>query len=138
MSPPRILIVNDEHSLRDLFRFNLEARGYEVSALDSKDKILSLMDEYKPDTVILDLNLIYADGFELCRRICMRKNASVIAFNMRGGESDLLKCLQLGVDDYIGKPFGVDELMARVRAVLRSRRFDESDVTEKSILRSEK
>jgi DNA-binding response OmpR family regulator len=111
---PRILVVNDESALRDFFRINLKVRGPEV---------LAIMQEEQPDLVILDLTVRGVDGFELCRQICQSSLSSVIAFNMRGNESDLLRCLEMGVDDYLGKPFGVDELMARVWAVLRRKRL---------------
>lgn len=119
---PRILVVNDESSLRDFFSFNLKVRGCEVIATLGSPAVIQTVQKEQPDIVILDLNVRGVDGFELCREICRSSSASVIAFNMRGGESDLLNCLEMGVDDYLGKPFGVDELMARIWAVLRRRR----------------
>ena len=121
MNRPRILIVNDEASLRDFFRINLQMRGYDVIDTMGTPEVLAAVEKGKPDLVILDLMVRGTDGFGLCRWICQSTRSSVIAFNMRGGENDLLRCLEMGVDDYLGKPIGVDELMARVRAVLRNK-----------------
>lgn len=121
MKRPRILIVNDEASLRDFFRFNLQRRGYDVTDAMGSPEVRGLVEKERPDLVILDLMVRGTDGFVLCRWICQSTRSSVIAFNMRGGENDLLRCLEMGVDDYLGKPIGVDELMARVRAVLRNK-----------------
>jgi two-component system KDP operon response regulator KdpE len=126
MTRPRILVVNDEQALRDFFRFNLNARGYEVSDTMGSPEVLNMVEKEQPDLVILDLMLEGLDGFQLCQQICQSSQSSVIAFNMRGGEADLLRCLEMGVDDYLNKPFGVDELMARVRAVLRHKRWNKS------------
>ena len=122
MNRPKVLIVNDEASLRDFFHFNLQRRGYEVIDTMGTPEVLALVEHEEPDLVILDLMVRGVEGFGLCRRICQTTQSSVIAFNMRGGESDLLRCLEMGVDDYLGKPIGVDELMTRVRAVLRNKR----------------
>jgi len=132
MTRPRILIVNDESSLRDFFQFNLGKRGCEVMTILGTPDVLHLVERDQPDLVILDLMVRGTDGFELCRQICTNTQSSVIAFNMRGGESDLLRCLEMGVDDYLGRPLGVDELVARVRAVLRHRPVRPTNQTEKS------
>lgn len=118
-----ILVVNDEPAIRDFFRFNLQVRGYEVIDTSGTSVVLDIVKKEMPDLTILDLMVRAVDGFELCRQICAYSSSRVIAFNMRGGDVDLLRCLEMGVDDYLGKPFGVDELMCRVRAVLRCRRF---------------
>ena len=119
MKPARILIINDEPSLREFFRFNLEIRGYEVLESAGSPMALEIFRKEKPDAVILDLRIAGTDGFDLCQCLCEKDDCSVIVFNMRGGESDLLKCLKMGVGDYLCKPFGVDEFLARTRAVLR-------------------
>jgi two-component system, OmpR family, phosphate regulon response regulator PhoB len=120
---PRILVVNDESALRDFFRINLMVRGCDVLVSWGSPEVLAIMQKEQPDLVILDLTVRGVDGFELCRQICQSSSSSVIAFNMRGNETDLLRCLELGVDDYLWRPFGVDELMARVWAVLRRKRL---------------
>jgi DNA-binding response OmpR family regulator len=122
MNRPRVLVVNDEAAIRDFFRFNLQMRGYDVTDSLGHSEVFTLVEKEKPDLVILDLMVRGLDGFGLYRRICQSTRSSVIAFNMRGGEGDLLRCLEMGVDDYLGKPIGVDELMARVKAVLRNNR----------------
>jgi DNA-binding response OmpR family regulator len=122
MNRSRILVVNDEAALRNFFRFNLQMRGYDVIATIGNPEVFDLVEKEDLDLVILDLMVRGVDGFGLCRRICQSTRSSIIAFNMRGGESDLLRCLEMGVDDYLSKPIGVDELMARVRAVLRNKR----------------
>ncbi|MBN1191206.1 MAG: response regulator [Dehalococcoidales bacterium] len=123
MTRPRVLIVNDESSLRDFFRINLKARGCDVSVTWGCPEVLAIIRKDSPDLVILDLTVRGVDGFDLCGQICQSSLSSVIAFNMRGNETDLLRCLEMGVDDYLWKPFGVDELMARVWAVLRCKRI---------------
>jgi DNA-binding response OmpR family regulator len=130
MNRPKILIINDEAALRDFFRFNLQMRGYDVTDTLGLPDVYTLVEKEQPDLVILDLMVRGIDGVELCRRICRSTDSSVIAFNMRGGENDLLRCLEIGVDDYLGKPIGVDELMARVRAVLRNKRFIKTPESE--------
>jgi DNA-binding response OmpR family regulator len=123
LTRPRVLVVNDESALRDFFRINLKVRGCDVRVTWGSPEVLAIMQKEKPDLVILDLTVRGVDGFELCRQICQSSVSSVIAFNMRGNEADLLRCLEMGVDDYLWKPFGVDELMARVWAVLRCKRL---------------
>jgi two-component system, OmpR family, KDP operon response regulator KdpE len=122
MSRTRILIVNEEQVLREFFRFNLTRRGYEVLECPGDSGVFDVITKEKPDLVIMDLMVSGADGFEICRRICEAQEPSLIVFNMRGGEADLLRCLEIGVDDYMGKPFGVNELIARIHAVLRHKR----------------
>jgi DNA-binding response OmpR family regulator len=119
MTRPRILVINDEPAMQEFFHFNLTVRGYDVLVVKGSGDVLVLVKNEQPHLVILDLMVSAVDGFELCQKICESARTSVIAFNMRGGEADLLRCLAMGVEDYLGKPFGVDELLARIRAVLR-------------------
>jgi DNA-binding response OmpR family regulator len=128
MDRPRVLIINEEMALRDFFRFNLQARGFDVSETEGNPVIFAMIEREKPDVVILDMMVNGTDGFDLCKKICDTGLSSVIAINMRGGEGELLRCLEMGVDDYLGKPFGVDELLARIGAVLRRRRWSKSPV----------
>lgn len=124
MSLPHILVIIDEPALKYLFSINLYSRGYEVKVLPGSSDLISNIAQFNPDLVILDLMIPGIDGFSLCNFLCKSNISPVIAFNMRGGDADLLKCLEMGVDDYIGKPFGIDELIARINAVLRHRRFE--------------
>ena len=121
MRHPGILVVNDYPALREYFSFSLGIRGYAVKDIMGSTEVLSVIETEQPDLVILDVNLRRLDGFALCRKICESPVRSVIVFNMRGSENDLLQCLEMGVDDYIGRPLGVTELLARVRAALRHR-----------------
>ena len=119
---PRILIVEDERSLMLLLRYNLEADGYEVDSASRGDEADLRLREHVPDLVLLDWILPGLSGIELCRRIRLREEAEslpIIMLTARGEESDRVRGLTTGADDYLTKPFSVPELLARVRAVLR-------------------
>ena len=119
MRGTRILVVDDELANIKLLRANLEARGYEVLvAMDGAEAILTVEMEI-PDLIILDIMMPKMDGFEVCRRLREWSQIPIIMLSALGHESDKVKCLELGADDYLTKPFGVEELVARVRAVLR-------------------
>jgi len=122
MPGPSVLVINDYAPLRDFFRFNLKARGYEVVDIISTPDVYVKIDQMQPDLLILDLMIGGTDGFELCRKVCSEGGSAVIVINMRAGDNDLLRCLEMGVDDYINRPFGVDELMVRIGAALRHRK----------------
>ncbi|GLQ06577.1 phosphate regulon transcriptional regulator PhoB [Sneathiella chinensis] len=118
----RVLIVEDEPSMVELLRYNLESEGFEVSsALDGEEAMLSI-EEQTPDMVLLDWMLPKLSGIEICRRLRRDKeyrNLPVIMITARGEESDRIRGLDIGADDYVSKPFSPNELMARIRAVLR-------------------
>jgi two-component system KDP operon response regulator KdpE len=117
-----VLLVEDDRNIVDLIRSNLTARGYSVVvSLDGADA-LRLVEEERPDIALLDLMLPKVDGFELCRQIRERSSIGVIVVSARGGESDKVRALNLGADDYLTKPFGIDELLARITATLRRTR----------------
>src|SRR5262249_8851061 len=118
----RILIVEDEEPLTLLLRYNLEAEGYEVEAVARGDEADNRLKERLPDLVMLDWMLPGLSGIELCRRLRSRpetKNLPIIMLTARGDESERVRGLATGADDYIVKPFSVPELIARVRALLR-------------------
>jgi len=115
----RILVVDDELSIIKFLRANLEAKGYEVLAAVNGAEALQTFEMESPDLVILDIMMPKVDGFEVCRRLREWSQIPIIMLSARGDESDKVKCLDLGADDYITKPFGASELIARVRAVLR-------------------
>lgn len=119
MKKTRILIVDDELSIIKFLRANLEAKGYEVLAAMDGTQALQTFEMELPDLIILDIMMPKMDGFEVCRRLREWSQIPVIMLSARGAEDDKVKCLDLGADDYITKPFGKDELIARVRAVLR-------------------
>ena len=118
----RVLLVEDDRNIVDLVRSNLVVRGYDVTVSMDGAKVLWLVEAERPDLVILDLMLPDADGFELCRRIRERSAVGIIVVSARRGEHDKVQALNLGADDYMTKPFGVEELMARITATLRRTR----------------
>ncbi|MPZ56615.1 MAG: phosphate regulon transcriptional regulatory protein PhoB [Rhizobiales bacterium] len=118
----RILIVEDEEALTLLLRYNLEAEGYEVGAVARGDDADSRLKEDVPDLVILDWMLPGLSGIEICRRLRARaetRTLPIIMLTARGEESERIRGLGTGADDYIVKPFSVPELVARVGALLR-------------------
>ncbi len=119
MSKTRILIVEDELSIIKFLRANLESKGYKVLAAVDGAEALHTFEMELPALVILDIMMPKMDGFEVCRKLREWSQVPIIMLSARGDVSDKVKCLSLGADDYITKPFGVGELIARVRAVLR-------------------
>ena len=118
----RALLVEDDLNIVDLIRSNLAVRGFDtVVSTDGTDAI-KLLETENPDIVLLDLMLPNADGFDLCRQIRERSNAAVIVVSARGGERDKITALNMGADDYMTKPFSVEELLARITATLRRTR----------------
>ena len=118
----RALLVEDDPNIVDLIRSNLAVRGFDtVVSTDGTDAI-RLLEIENPDIVLLDLMLPDADGFDLCRQIRERSNAAVIVVSARGGERDKVTALNMGADDYMTKPFSVEELLARITATLRRTR----------------
>ncbi|MGH8909437.1 MAG: response regulator transcription factor [Egibacteraceae bacterium] len=119
----KILLVEDDRNIVDLVRSNLVQRNYDVVVSDGQDA-LRLLDVEQPDIVLLDLTLPGAgvDGFELCRRIRERSPVGIIVVSARHGEQDKVSGLDFGADDYMTKPFGIRELLARITATLRRTR----------------
>src|SRR5437868_7178054 len=118
----RIIIVEDEEPLALLLRYNLEAEGYEVETITRGDDADTRLREGAPDLAVLDWMLPGLSGIELCRRLRARpetKALPIIMLTARGEESERVRGLATGADDYIVKPFSVPELLARVRALLR-------------------
>jgi two-component system KDP operon response regulator KdpE len=121
MIPTKVLIIEDDPNIVDLIRSNLIVRGFDtVVSLGSK--VPDLLDTEQPDMVLLDLILPDADGFELCRQIRERSPVAIIVVSARGGEQDKVTALNMGADDYLTKPFGIEELLARILATLRRTR----------------
>ena len=119
MHRPRVLIVDDDLAIIKFLRANLKAWGYEVLAAMDGAEALQALEMELPDLVILDIMMPKMDGFEVCRRLREWSQIPIIMLSARGDVSDKVKCLDLGADDYITKPFGVGELIARVKAVSR-------------------
>jgi two-component system, OmpR family, KDP operon response regulator KdpE len=118
----RVLIVEDDPNIVDLIRSNLAVRGFDTLVSSDGSKALPLLETEQPDMVLLDLTLPEVDGFELCRQIRERSNVAIIVVSARGGERDKVTALNMGADDYMTKPFGIEELLARILATLRRTR----------------
>lgn len=119
---PYVLIAEDEQSVCELLRYNLESEDYHVAIANDGEEALLLMDERAPDLLLLDWMLPKVPGIEVCRRARNKpatKNMPIIMLTARTEESDRVRGLDTGADDYITKPFSTTELMARVRAVMR-------------------
>jgi two-component system, OmpR family, KDP operon response regulator KdpE len=122
----RALLVEDDPSIVDLIRSNLAIRGFETIIATNGEKALAVLHAESPDIVLLDLMLPETDGFVLCRQIRERSQVAVIVVSARGGEHDKVTALNMGADDYMTKPFSVEELLARISAALRRTRFAET------------
>ncbi|MFN3511723.1 MAG: phosphate regulon transcriptional regulator PhoB [Phenylobacterium sp.] len=119
---PHILVVEDEDALSTLLQYNLEKDGYDVAVAGDGEEALTLVSERLPDIIVLDWMLPKISGIEVCRRLRQRsesRNVPIIMLTARGEESDRIRGLDTGADDYIVKPFAMSELAARIRAVLR-------------------
>lgn len=119
---PHILVAEDEDSLATLLQYNLEKEGYDVAVAGDGEEALLLVDERLPDLIVLDWMLPKVSGIEVCRRIRQRpeaRNVPIIMLTARGEETDRIRGLDTGADDYVVKPFSMTELAARIRAVLR-------------------
>ena len=119
MPKEKILIVDDEARILRLVRSNLEPHGYKVLTAMDGESALTAAEMNDPDLIILDLMLPRLDGFEVCRRLREFSTVPIIILTAKGEEVDKVRGLELGADDYLTKPFGVPELIARIKAVLR-------------------
>ena len=118
----KILVVDDEDNIRELLKFSLEKNGFVVKEASDGEQALTVLSNYIPDLIILDLMLPQIDGLEVCRRIKSNSNTAgipIIMLTARAEEIDKVLGLELGADDYITKPFSPREVVARVKAVLR-------------------
>jgi two-component system KDP operon response regulator KdpE len=116
---PRVLVVDDEEAIVRALRANLKARGYEVDLASTGEQGLDLAARRHPDAVILDLGLPGMDGTEVIRGLRGWSHIPIIILSARSDEAEKVAALDAGADDYVPKPFGMDELMARLRAALR-------------------
>ena len=129
----KILIVDDEKNIADIIAFNLKKEGYQViKAGDGEEGVKMAMEE-NPDLILLDIMMRKMDGYEACKKIREKKNTPIIMLTARAEELDKVLGLELGADDYVTKPFGVRELMARVKANLRKTVIREEVVEEKPV-----
>jgi len=116
---PRILVVDDEPQLTRVLRTGLTSRGYDVRAAADGLAGFETFSDWHPDLVITDLAMPNVDGLELCRRVRAISQVPIIVLSAKGEEKTKVEALDLGADDFVTKPFGIDELLARVRASLR-------------------
>ena len=119
MKKTLVLVVDDEVSILRYVGGSLRREGYEVVLANNGQDALRLAEEENPVLIILDIMMPKLDGFEACRRLREWSQVPIIMLSARGDKQDKVKCLDLGADDYITKPFGTEDLLARVRAVLR-------------------
>ncbi len=116
---PRILVVDDEPQLARVLRTGLRTHGYDVRVAADGVSALETFGDWRPDLVVTDLAMPNMDGLELCRRLRELSPLPIIVLSVRGEEKTKVEALDAGADDYVTKPFGMDELLARVRAQLR-------------------
>ncbi|HTP70543.1 MAG TPA: response regulator transcription factor [Dongiaceae bacterium] len=114
-----ILVVDDEPQIRRVLRSTLSFRGYTITEATSGEEALQLVPKLKPDLILLDVNLPGMSGVETCREIRRSTDAPIIMLTVRNAERDKVVALDAGADDYVTKPFGIEELLARIRASLR-------------------
>jgi len=131
--PLRILVVDDEPNILGTLAPLLRSRGYEVFTAMNGRAAIETIDREKPDLIVLDLGLPDIDGVELCRQIRETQNVPIVVLSARGAEGDKVRALDVGADDYVTKPFGAEELLARIRAALR--RSDAPSPTSEPIVR---
>ena len=115
----RILVVDDEPQITRVLRTSLDAHGYDLRVANDGDTALQIARDWPPDLMITDLSMPVMDGLELCRRFRLKSNAPIIVLSVKGEERVKVQALDAGADDYVTKPFGISELLARVRALLR-------------------
>lgn len=115
----RILVVDDEVEIRRALHRSLSAYGYDVFTVGSGEEAIQAVTHYRPDLVVLDLGLPGISGLEVCRQLRMQSNLPIIVLSVKDAENDKVLALDLGADDYVSKPFGINELLARIRVALR-------------------
>lgn len=135
MSTKSILIVEDEEPLRRFISRNLSARGFRVFTAGNGLEALAIFEANSPDLIILDVMMPSMDGLETCRRIRQVSTIPIIVLTALGEESDKVKALDQGADDYLTKPFGIEELLARVRAMLRRASWENASSSSREVLR---
>jgi two-component system KDP operon response regulator KdpE len=121
LAPARILLVDDETAIQRAVAPLLRARGYEVEVAGTGVQALQAATDRPPDLIVLDLGLPDIEGTEVCRRLRATSAVPILVLSARGAEADKVNALDLGADDYVTKPFGPEELLARIRAALRRR-----------------
>jgi two-component system KDP operon response regulator KdpE len=119
MNSAAILVIDDEPQIRRVLRTTLTAEGYTITEARDGTEALEKVREIKPDLILLDMNMPGLDGLQTCREIRSDSQVPIIMLTVRSAEKDKVRALDAGADDYVVKPFGIEELLARVRALLR-------------------
>lgn len=119
MDNQKIVIVEDEKAISDIIKYNVEKEGYAAYTAYDGEEGLSLIEKVDPDLILLDIMMPKMDGLEVCRKVRKTRNTPIIMLTARAEEIDKVVGLEIGADDYVTKPFGVRELMARIKANLR-------------------
>lgn len=117
--PPHILVVDDEPQIMRVLRTSLSAQGYDIRVANSGEMALEIMKDWSPSMIITDLSMPSIDGVQLCRRVRAVSQVPILVLSVRDKEQQKVEALDAGADDYVTKPFGMNELLARVRANLR-------------------
>lgn len=119
MSGGRILVVDDEPQIRRIMRTTLTGAGYEIEDAKTGEEALVKLREFRPDLILLDINMPGTGGLAACRAMRADTNVAIIMLTVRNSEADKVEALDAGADDFVTKPFGMPELLARIRAALR-------------------
>src|SRR5215210_2095602 len=130
----RILIVDDEPQITRVLRRSLTSHGYDVHVASDGESALQTFGDWSPDLVVTDLSMPNTDGLELCRNLRAISQLPIIVLSVRGEESTKVQALDAGADDYVTKPFGMDELLARIRAALRRASTDKPSDSVSTVL----
>jgi two-component system KDP operon response regulator KdpE len=117
--PPHILVVDDEPQITRVLRTSLSAQGYDIRIANSGEMALEIMKDWSPNMIITDLSMPSVDGIQLCRQVRAVSQIPILVLSVRDKEQQKVEALDAGADDYVTKPFGMNELLARVRANLR-------------------
>ena len=116
---PHILVVDDEPQITRVLRTSLSAQGYDIRVANSGEMALEIMKDWSPNLIITDLSMPSVDGIQLCRTVRATSRVPIVVLSVRDKEQQKVEALDAGADDYVTKPFGMNELLARVRANLR-------------------
>ncbi len=119
MNNTRILVVDDEPQIRRVMRATLSAQGYDVEIASNGREAIDTVQDHPVELILLDMKMPVMDGLEACRELRSRSDAPIIIVSVRNTEKDKVEALDAGADDYVTKPFGMEELLARIRAALR-------------------
>jgi len=133
MANPVVLVVDDDKSIRRIVRAALEPQGFDVITVNGAEEAIEELHKSVPQLIVLDLVLCGASGLDVCRHVREFSSVPIIVLSVKSDEADKVEALDMGADDYLIKPFGMDELLARIRAVLRRSLASEADNAPVSI-----